>query len=486
MGKRIFISFVIFALSWCSYFSHSQPDILPVADSHTKAITKSGEYISWKEHIIDDPIIGKEPNLSGSDGLAIKDLDGDGFQDIVSVHEADIEYGGVTTGFVRIAWGSQDPTTWHKMTLAKGAIVAAAEDVAIADANQDGLPDIVVATELAHLIYFQNPGKNARTKEWEYVIPSITQDRGSFIRVYFADFDNDGKPEIVAANKGDQDGAGNQTKVNTPTNFSIFLLPDNPLEGGQWREQVLGKALMPINAQPVDLDQDGDLDVVAGSRVERRIMWFENTGDFQFARHEIKHEDLPAKSALTGFSMDYADIDGDGRLDIITNAFPHSVVWLKQPEEPALTWKAFLIGTTKPDLPISIRLVDVDGDSDVDVFVGGYSRGPRDGDSQEVTINHPLGRIAWFENAITSGLSQTWIRHDVSRRQRGMYDQWLAFDVDTDGDMDMFGTRGNSFPYDGVIWLEQIRNPFSTPSFEQAREADSVQTALPNVSETLK
>ncbi|MDA2930701.1 hypothetical protein MYX84_12280 [Acidobacteria bacterium AH-259-O06] len=45
-----------------------------------------------------------------------------------------------------------------------------------------------------------------------------------------------------------------------------------------WKEHVLTRVVVPINSRPVDLDGDGDLDILGGSRYESRIFWFENLG----------------------------------------------------------------------------------------------------------------------------------------------------------------------------------------------------------------
>ncbi|MDE2783106.1 MAG: hypothetical protein OXK77_09130 [Gemmatimonadota bacterium] len=129
-----------------------------------------------------------------------------------------------------------------------------------------------------------------------------------------------------------------------------------------------------------------------------------------------------------------------------------------------------------PDQLVGLAVADIDGDGDADVLTGGYSRGPRDADGG-VTASDPLGRLAWFENTGSSGV--TWTRHDISRRQRGMFDKFLPRDMDGDGDVDFVSTRGNSSAWDGVFWLEQVRSPESRPAFERAREVDSPEMPLP-------
>ena len=454
----------------------------PVGDTLTQAQSANGEYISWREHLIDDPVTAGV-NFSGSDGFVMGDIDKDGIEDIVSVHESDAEYDSASfledfvppiAGHVRIHFGSNDPDRWINVTVAEAEDVPAPEDAVVVDMNGDGWLDIVAAAERSHLIYLQNPGSDARSAQWPRLILPLTRDKGSYIRVFAADFDGDGVPELTAPNKGAQTPGPEDYARSTPV--ELHALHGDPLQGDSWQVQVLGNYSIPQNAEPVDIDSDGDADIVVGTRGESRLIIFENPGDgtLNFTERAVGIYG----ASMAGFNLEYTDLNGDGRLDIIGTA-PRGMVWIEQPERKGDAWNAHYIGSFAPDSHTGYALADIDEDGDIDLIAGSYSRGDRTGDDSSVGVNGALGRIGWFENPGVSGVYEEWQRHDISRRKRGMFDKFMARDLDGDGDMDFIGTRGNSYPYDGVFWLEQVRSASPRAAFERAREQESDEMPLP-------
>lgn len=482
--RHALLSFLLLVHSGCTATVDSlDQDPKPVAYSLSSARTPDGQYVSWREHLIDSQDVNGGLAIRGGDGLKMADFDQDGFDDIVAVHE--------DNNYVRIAFGSADPDVWELVTLAEGDEAPAPEDVSIGDANNDGWLDIIVACELSHLIYFQSPGDvdAIRSGMWPRTMPAVTRDRGSWIRAFFADYDGDGKLEVSAANKGDQLPAGG----GRPDSFeaketSWFGLPDNPLAGDDWQEHVLSRVKLPMNAQPVDLDGDGDLDIFGGSRFEMRPFWFENRGGSppEFIEHRItvrsyNVERLPegqfAGKWLTSMNAVFADLNGDGRLDIILQETPLVVSWLEQPASFDEPWPLHKIGDLGPDTSTGLALADINGDGRADLFTGGYSQNPRDHDGEDITVHSRTGRLAWWQQP--EDPKQEWTLHNVSRRKRGMYDDFIVRDMDGDGDIDFVTTRGNSGTFDGLIWLEQLRTPGPTQSFHPARESESAHLALP-------
>ena len=442
-----------------------------VGDRLSEARAEDGRFISWVEHRIDDSALAGI-RLRGADGLTIGDLDGDGFYDLVAVHE--------DSDHLRLSFGTGDPDDWRSITLAEGALVAEVEDSALADLDADGDLDLVVACEDAHLAYFENPGgAPARiASAWRSVIPSATRGRGSWIRVYAANLDGDSSLEVVATNKSIPmpSGKGSMDVPSTPV--SIFEIDGDPLDPDAWRETPLAEYVVPVNARPVDLDADGDLDVLAGSRGESRMIVHESREDGWVAwpiapanPQPIRWLGLP--KGLSGFELAFADLNADGRLDIVVNDTVWSIAWLEQPERFDAPWTAHRIGWALPDSPNALALVDVDGDGRLDLFSGGYSEDPRETETPDPGLLHRGGGIWWFEQPADA--TEAWTRHDVSRRVRGMYDVFVPRDLDGDGLVDFLGTRGNSGDLDGVFWLRQRRTEAPAPVFQSAWKTDSRQ-----------
>jgi hypothetical protein len=193
--------------------------------------------------------------------------------------------------------------------------------------------------------------------------------------------------------------------------------------------------------------------------------------DLQFREHAIGINGARAG----GFNLEYFDLSGDGRLDIIGRS-SRGLAWFEQGQRIDDAWNAFRIGSFTPDSVTGLEIADINGDGHMDIIAGSYSRGPRQGDG-EVDKGDALGRIGWFENP--GDAKSEWTRHDISRRKRGMFDKFIGRDLDNDGDMDFLGTRGNSAPFGGVFWLEQVRSSAPVPAFQRAREVDSEEMPLP-------
>jgi hypothetical protein len=198
----------------------------------------------------------------------------------------------------------------------------------------------------------------------------------------------------------------------------------------------------------------------------------------RFEPHPVRIAGWPkALPALWGFMVAFHDFNGDKRPDMVVAGAQQRVYLLEQPARLSDAWKYQEIGNIAPDTATGITIADINSDGHADVMVGGYSQNPRDHDGEKITAESILGRIAWLENPGPKG--GPWKRHDINRTKRGMYDAFLARDMDGDGDLDFVGTRGNSGNFDGVYWLEQVRSATARKAFQPARTRDSQHMPLP-------
>lgn len=111
-----------------------------------------------------------------------------------------------------------------------------------------------------------------------------------------------------------------------------------------------------------DFDNDGDLDIIAGSFFDKNLFWYENNGNQEFLTSHLIAENISyPKSTAVG------DIDGDGFLDIVTALiFDDKIVWYANDGVGNFSIENIVLSST--DDPVQIRVVDLDQDDDLDVI----------------------------------------------------------------------------------------------------------------------
>lgn len=174
----------------------------------------------------------------------------------------------------------------------------------------------------------------------------------------------------------------------------------------------------PYAAMAVDLDNDGDHDIVAASNSAGGLWWWENNGSGGFSKHAIYASG--AYRALAG-----ADVNRDGSMDLLV-AGGDSLSWWQN--DGAQNFTARNIGALSGAR--SVFPIDLDQDDDLDVLGAGYT----------------YDQLAWFEN---NG-AQTFTRRLIgSTSTYGSGALALSgIDMDKDGDLDLI----SGGDYGGVAW----------------------------------
>jgi len=72
----------------------------------------------------------------------------------------------------------------------------------------------------------------------------------------------------------------------------------------------------------VDVDGDGDMDVLSASFSDNKIAWYENDGNENFTTHIITTDAIGTRSVYA------IDVDGDGDIDVLSASFnDHKIAW---------------------------------------------------------------------------------------------------------------------------------------------------------------
>jgi len=290
------------------------------------------------------------------DWVELADLDGDGVDDLVAAWRGDFPRLVMHRGFAGGAFG--EPEVLAGVTESMGRD---AQGLAVADFDGDGDADIAIAQYVSSAVeVFANLGRGG---DGALVVERTARVRiGSFLGGFAF-------PRLVAA--GDLDGDGDIDLVANQIGGSRVAMIRN--EGGRFARAIEHRAPQIGAERPgtagmrvIDFDGDGDLDVLCPALLiesQQKIVAFVNDGSGDLSQR-IVGVGAPLGYA---FSLDMADLDGDGDLDAVTGAALPGLISVGR--RTAAGPFEFSNDSLLPfgQLIRHLAAFDVDGDCDLDI-----------------------------------------------------------------------------------------------------------------------
>ncbi len=377
----------------------------------------------FKHHFIDQSL----PQNKGGQGdyglTALVDIDRDGDLDFV--------LGGRLPRPERLYWFEfKGADNWVRHDVGTNYL----SDVGLAalDVDGDSWPDLVCSG-----VWFRNPGKQV-DGPWERIV--FAENIAGAHDIVVADIDGDGRQDIVM-----------MSDARKPLNaLCWFKIPANPRQ--PWERHDIGPgihgAIAPAGVG--DINGDGYVDVLRGDT------WFENKGGKGL--EWIAHANIPmGRKGPYGICVRtvITDIDGNGKKAIVmcdADIVGSKVCILRSPDGRGETW-------TKQELPQSfsygslhaLAVADLNGDGKLDIV----------SNEQEELLPEGRTNPRWvmWENLGDGKFAE---RILLDTRLGGH--ELQVGDVDVDGDVDIVSKAWGCLPWNGiggkmhVDFLENLRH----------------------------
>ncbi len=357
--------------------------------------------IGWTEHTIDG-------SFDGAYDVFAADVDGDGDPDVLgAAYNEDITW-----------WENSDGlgTTWVEHVVSSGS--NGARGVYVSDVDGDGDEDILGAENTDNSITWWENSNNIGTSWIEHIVDNTLNNPSC---VFAADVDGDGDVDVVGSSQNDD----------------MVLWWENTIGNGTtWISHIVDDSFdSPWSIYIMDMDNDGNIDIVGAGYSADDICWWENTNGngMSWLQHDIDNN-------IDGiWSTCAKDIDGDSDQDVLGAAFiGHIISWWENTNDAGTTWVEHPVDE-EMTYATSVYSIDVDNDGDNDIIGASWS-----------------DEVVWWEN--TTGDGTVWNEHTIDsgfNSPSGLF----ASDIDGDGDIDVLGAAEHG---DEIAWWENDLNPNAT------------------------
>ena len=246
--------------------------------------------INWWSNVLGDGTTWKKytfESLSADlNAVYADDFDNDGDADVLGVDDSNLYLLDNPNG---------SSTDWAVTTVSS----TGGNDISAGDLNDDTYLDIVVTDDSGVYWWSNNSGDFSSSLAQEISTELISG-------IDIQDIDGDGNLDVVGAD-GD-------------TNRVVWW--QNNGDGTNWTENVVVENYLASDVHVEDMDDDGDLDILStastdssSSAEQNNVTWWENTVDSSGGIEWIEHT---LSNAYTRASkVDAEDLDNDGDLDVL-------------------------------------------------------------------------------------------------------------------------------------------------------------------------
>lgn len=374
---------------------------------------------AWTIHQIDD-------SLAGADGVRLLDVNGDGFMDIATGWEE----GDKTRAYLHPGY-DEVKAKWPGVTVGETPSV---EDAVFVDLDQDGAVDVVSSCEgKTRCVYVHWAPRDSvdylNAALWQTEKILAAQDKTRWMFALPMQIDGRHGPDLIVGSKGDDGLVG------------WLQAPADARDLDAWKLHKWYSAGWIMSLMPEDVDGDGDLDVVVSDRKkdQRGVLWFENPGKALAEQPWMEHR--IGANGLEVMFLDVADVNDDGRKDVVVAVKPDEIHGFYHPGDLSQPWRSEKIQVQLPQgmgTAKAVRVGDIDEDGLVDIVYSCEQAHP------------PKHGVVWLRQ-----VEQEWQVQTLSGPVGIKYDRIELLDLDGDGDLDVLTCEerhaGKGL---GVFWYE--------------------------------
>jgi len=292
-----------------------------------------GVGVVWTKHSITDSI--DEPQT-----VFAEDIDGDGDTDVISA-----AHKGNFVGWWENPDGSD--STWIEHVI--DGNFDSPLSVCAGDIDTDGDIDVICGgTDSINIALWENLD-GAGTSWMKHIIE--TEYYGTTC-VYLEDIDKDGHMDIAATN----------------FDYIVSWWRNADGSGTTWEKHIIDDNFRGQAVFVEDIDGDTDMDVLGGAWAYAGLTWWENvdgSGNV-FAEH-------PIDSLFDGtVSVFLKDLDNDGDMDVVAASMERDeVAWWENIDGLGTTWGKHLV-RSEFRCASAVHPEDIDGDGNIDILGASY------------------------------------------------------------------------------------------------------------------